>query len=178
MAIHDIVFLGDPVLRRPAVEVDAFDDALEALVHDMFETMYHAEGVGLAAPQIGISSRILVVDVREREEGGAGRLALVNPVIVSASEDTERSPEGCLSIPGLEEVVERSWSVEVKAFNVKGEPVRFEADALLARALQHEIDHLDGILFIDRVSPLKRKMLLAKWKKLREEAEREAVEPR
>jgi peptide deformylase len=178
MAIHDIVLMGDPILRKPATEVDVFDEPLEALVHDMFETMYHAEGVGLAAPQIGISRRILVVDVREREEGSSGRLALVNPEIVTASEDTERSAEGCLSIPGLEDVVERSWSVDVRALNVKGEPVRFEADALLARAIQHEIDHLDGILFIDRVSPLKRKMLLAKWKKLREEAEREAVEPR
>ena len=175
MAIHDILLLGDPVLRRPAEEVETFDEALAALVHDMFETMYHAEGVGLAAPQIGISRRILVVDVRARDEGGPGRLALVNPEVVSTSDETERSPEGCLSIPGLEEVVERPFTVEVRARNVHGEPVRFEADALLARALQHEIDHLDGILFLDRVSPLKRKMLLAKWKKLREEAEKEAA---
>lgn len=175
MAIHEIVYLGDPVLRTPAAPVDVFDDALQALVADMFETMYHAEGVGLAAPQIGIPRRILVVDVRAREEAGRGRIALVNPRVVRASERTDRASEGCLSIPGLEEIVERYWSVEVLAQSIEGEPVRLEADGLLARALQHEIDHLDGILFLDRVSPLKRRMLLARWKKLREESEREAV---
>jgi peptide deformylase len=178
MAIHEIVLLGDPVLRRPAADVDVFDEALAALVHDMFETMYHAEGIGLAAPQIGISKRILVADVRARDESQPGRLALVNPKIVRFGEDTERETEGCLSMPGLEEVVERPWTVEVRAQNVDGKPVHFEVDGLLARCLQHEIDHLDGVLFLDRVSPLKRKMLLGKWKKLREEAEREAVEPR
>jgi peptide deformylase len=175
LAIHDIVLLGDPVLKTRATEVTVFDKALEALVEDMFETMYHAEGIGLAAPQIGVSQRILVVDVRARDNEAAGRIALVNPTIVSSSDETDRSAEGCLSIPGLEEVVERSWKVEVRGLNVAGEPVRFEAEALLSRALQHEIDHLDGILFLDRVSPLKRRMLMAKWKKLREEAESEAA---
>jgi peptide deformylase len=177
MAIHDIILMGDPVLRQRAEDVEVFDAALEALVEDMFETMYHAEGIGLAAPQIGIARRILVVDVRERDPEAVGRVALVNPEIVRASETTDRASEGCLSIPGLEEIVERPWSVEIRAQNLAGEPVRFEAEALLSRALQHEIDHLDGILFLDRVSPLKRKLLLAKWKKLREEAEREAVGP-
>jgi peptide deformylase len=142
--------------------------------------MYHAEGVGLAAPQIGISQRILVADVRARDGGQTGQVALVNPKIVLFSERTERENEGCLSIPGVDELVERSWSVQVKAQNIEGKPVLIEVDALLARCLQHEIDHLDGILFIDRVSPLKRKMLLAKYRKLREEAEKEAegAEPR
>jgi peptide deformylase len=178
MAIHDIVLLGDPVLRKPAADVEVFDEALEALVQDMFETMYHAEGVGLAAPQIGISRRVLVADVRAREESQPGRIALVNPQVLRFGEELDRETEGCLSMPGLEEVVERSWTIEVKALNLEGKPVHFEADGLLARCLQHEIDHLDGILFLDRVSPLKRKMLLAKWKKLREEAEREAAQPR
>lgn len=178
MATREIVRMGDPILRAPAAEVDVFDAALAALVRDMFETMYAAEGIGLAAPQIGVSKRILVVDVREREEGGGGgRVVLVNPVVVRASERTDRATEGCLSIPGLEEVVERPWSVEVRARNLDGSAVHFEAEALFARALQHEIDHLDGILFLDRVSPLKRKMLLAKWKKLQAEAESEAVGP-
>jgi peptide deformylase len=178
MAIHDIVLLGDPVLKTKASDVTVFDKALETLVQDMFETMYHAEGIGLAAPQIGISKRILIVDVRPRDAEAAGQIALVNPAIVSTSRETDRSSEGCLSIPGLEEIVERAWKVEVRAQNIAGEPVRFEAEALLARALQHEIDHLDGILFLDRVSPLKRRMLMAKWKKLREEAESEAAKSR
>ena len=169
MAIQEIVLLGDPVLRKPAADVELFDEALEALVHDMFETMYHAEGIGLAAPQIGISKRVLVADVRKRDEGQTGRIALVNPKVTRFGEETDRETEGCLSMPGLEEVIERSRTIEVEAQNLEGKPVRFEVDGLLSRCLQHEIDHLDGILFIDRVSPLKRKMLLAKWKKLREE---------
>jgi len=175
MAIRDIVLMGDPVLRRPATEVEAFDEELQSLVEDMFETMYHAEGVGLAAPQIGISRRILVVDVRERENQKGGRVALVNPRVARASEEMDKLVEGCLSIPGLEEVVERPWSVEVHGYDAEGNEVHLEADALFGRALQHEIDHLDGILFLDRVSPLKRKMLLAKWRKLRAEADQQTT---
>jgi peptide deformylase len=163
--------MGDPVLRTPAEPVEVFDDALRALIEDMFETMYHAEGIGLAAPQIGLSQRILVVDVRDEEREGRGRHALVNPEIVAASRETDRASEGCLSIPGLEEVVERAWAVEVHALDPHGRPVVLEADDLLARALQHEIDHLDGVLFLDRVSALKRRMLLKKWRRLLEEEE-------
>ena len=169
MSVRKIVFLGDPVLRTPAEPVDAFDEALRELVDDMFETMYHAEGVGLAAPQIGISRRILVVDVRDEDDPGAGRIALVNPRVVEASDELAREGEGCLSIPGLEEVVERPRSVRVEGFDPAGNPVSLAAADLLARALQHEIDHLEGILFLDRVSPIKRRMLLKKWKKLQEE---------
>lgn len=169
MAIREIVLLGDPVLRRRAEDVDAIDEDLSKLVRDMFETMYHAEGIGLAAPQVGVSKRILVIDLRERESATPGRIALLNPAVVEVSRRTERVAEGCLSIPGLEEVVERPWWVAVEALDMKGERVRIEADDLFARALQHEIDHLEGILFPDRVSPLKRQLLLAKWKKLREE---------
>ncbi len=171
MAFRPIVLMGDPVLRTPAEPVEDFDDALRALVDDMFETMYHAEGIGLAAPQIGISKRIVVVDVRDEEREERGRYALINPEVVAESRDTDRAPEGCLSIPGLEEVVERPWAVEVRGFDPEGRPVTIEADDLLARALQHEIDHLDGVLFLDRVSALKRRMALKKWRKLREEAE-------
>jgi peptide deformylase len=158
--------MGDPVLRARAEPVAAFDEDLRDLIADMFETMYHAEGVGLAAPQVGVSLRVLVVDTKE--EGG-GRYALVNPEIVAVSRVTERASEGCLSIPGLEEVVERPSAVEVRGFDGAGAPVAIAADELLARALLHEIDHLDGVLFLDRVSPLKRKMLLKKWRKLQEE---------
>jgi peptide deformylase len=169
MALHEIVLMGEPVLRERASEVEAFDGDLRKLVSDMFETMYHASGVGLAAPQIGIGKRILVVDVRDDENPEAGRLALVNPEVTWSSDRIDRATEGCLSIPGLEEVVARPWEVEVRGFDPDGNEVTVRADDLLGRALQHEIDHLDGVLFPDRVSPLKRRMLLKKWKKLRAE---------
>ncbi len=169
MAIRDIVLLGDEVLRTPGEEIAEFDDDLSSLVDDMWETMYHAEGIGLAAPQIGVSLRLCVVDVREEDHPEVRRLALVNPVVSDAGKKTDKAPEGCLSIPGLEEVVSRPECVTVTGFTPDGEPVEVEAEGLLARALQHEIDHLDGILFIDRVSPLKRRMLLKKWKKSQEE---------
>ena len=170
MAIRDIVLMGDPVLRREAEEVTSFDDDLRTLVRDMFETMYHAEGIGLAAPQVGVSQRVLVVDLRREDEPEA-RVALVNPVVAWASDQTEKEPEGCLSIPGLEDVVVRPWAVRVEGVDPHGQPVSIEADELYARALQHEIDHLNGVLFLDHLSPLKRRMALKKWKKLREEAE-------
>jgi peptide deformylase len=170
VAIRDIVLMGDPVLREPAQEVEDFDAVLARLVRDMFETMYHAEGIGLAAPQVGVSKRIIVVDLRrDGEQNVPDRVALVNPKIVWESAETEKQPEGCLSIPGLEEVVGRAVSVRVEALDPDGKPITIEADDLFARALQHEIDHLDGVLFIDRVSPLKRRMLLKKWKKLETE---------
>jgi peptide deformylase len=175
MAIREIVLLGDPVLREPAREVESFDDELRSLVDDMFATMYHAEGIGLAAPQIGISRRILVVDIQDEDDPDAEPIALVNPRIVAVSEGTDRAPEGCLSIPGLEEVVERPTVVEIHGFDPEGNEVRFEAEALYGRALQHEIDHLDGVLFLDRVSPLKRRMLLKKWRKLQEEESQAGV---
>ncbi|MDT8342465.1 MAG: peptide deformylase [Longimicrobiales bacterium] len=175
MSVREIVLMGEPVLRQEAapIEPDAFGEALEALARDMFETMYLAEGVGLAAPQVGVSQRLFVVDTRDPEAPNQGRFAVVNPRVVSASREKEKEVEGCLSIPGLEESVERPRAVEVHGFDPSGDPVVIEADGLLARAVQHEIDHLDGILFLDRVSPLKRRMLLKKWKKLRAEAEAE-----
>ena len=169
MAIRRIVQLGDPVLRAPAEPVTDFDDGLRRLVDEMFETMYHAEGVGLAAPQIGLSKRLFVVDVRDDDDPDGGRFAMVNPEIVAVSRETDKATEGCLSIPGLEEVVERPAVVEVRGLDLEGNPFTVEADDLLARAIQHEIDHLDGVLFLDRVSVLKRRMLLKKWQKLQDE---------
>lgn len=171
MALRDIVLMGDPVLRREAAEVTVFDDALRSLVRDMYETMYHAEGIGLAAPQIGISERIIVVDLRREddEEDEPYQVAVVNPTIVWSSEETSKQTEGCLSIPGLEEIVRRPVSVHVEGRDPDGNEISIKAEHLFARALQHEIDHLDGILFLDRVSPLKRRMLVKKWKKLEAE---------
>jgi len=170
MALREIVLMGDPVLRQETEEVDAFDDDLRELVDDMWQTMYHADGIGLAAPQIGVSRRVTVIDLRREDEPEA-RVALVNPRVVWTSDETEKAPEGCLSIPGMEEVVTRPWSVRVEGFDPDGNEVSIEADELFARALQHEIDHLDGILFPDRISALKRRMLLKKWKKQQAEVE-------
>lgn len=166
MASLEIRLMGDPVLRGEAAEVDAIDEAIRRLARDMFDTMYEADGVGLAAPQVGITKRLIVVD--PREEGVTPR-ALVNPRVLETSDETDRAEEGCLSIPGLKEVVERKAEVVVEAEDLDGETQRIEADGLLARVLLHEIDHLNGILFVDRVSPLKRKMLMKKWKKLQAE---------
>ncbi len=164
MSVREIVLMGDPVLRTTAEEVGAFDDELHSLVRDLLETMYHAEGIGLAAPQIGVSTRVIVLDLH-REDVDDEQLALVNPSVTWLSKETDKQSEGCLSIPGLEEIVKRPVEVRVDAHDPDGNPVTVEAEDLLARALQHEIDHLDGMLFLDRVSPLKRKMLLKKWKK-------------
>lgn len=167
MAVLRMRYLGDPVLRVRAEEIEHVDDELRALARDMLDTMYDEDGVGLAGPQVGVSRRIIVVDPREE---GVEPMALVNPRILSAADEMDRAEEGCLSIPGLRELVDRSIAVEVAALDLEGQPVAFEAEGLLARILQHEIDHLDGILFLDRVSPLKRKMLLKKWDKVKAEA--------
>ena len=167
--LREIVLMGDPVLREEATEVEEITEEVRRLVEDMFETMYHAEGVGLAAPQIGISKRIFVIDVRDEEDPEGGRYALINPEIVAFSREVEKSPEGCLSIPGLEEIVERPSAVRVKALDLDGNEIEIEGDELLGRALQHEFDHLNGILFLDRISPLKRKLALKKWQKLQAE---------
>jgi peptide deformylase len=167
VAIRPLRFLGDPVLRERAAEAAAVDDELRTLIVDMFDTMYAEEGVGLAGPQVGVGTRVIVVDPHEP---GIEPFALINPVIIETSAESERGEEGCLSIPGLREMVERSSRIVVEGLGRDGEPVRIEADGLLARILQHEVDHLDGVLFIDRVSPLKRRILLQKWRKLEQES--------
>ena len=159
--------LGDPILRQRANDVTEVTAELKQLIADMFETMYAEEGVGLAAPQVGIGQRIIVVDPQLEDSEG---FALINPVVVEVGKDRERGEEGCLSIPTLKDIVERPHSVVVEGHDPEGQPLRIAAEGLLARILQHEIDHLDGILFIDRLSPLKRKLLLAKWQKVKPEA--------
>jgi peptide deformylase len=164
MAQRELRFMGDPVLREKAAPVAQLTDEIRGLIDDMFDTMYAEDGVGLAAPQVGVAQRVIVIDPRDDE---TSPFALVNPAIVEASEDVDRAEEGCLSIPGLREIVERPWAVRIRALDRDGEPLEFEAEGFLARILQHEIDHLDGILFVDRVSALKRKLLLARWQKVR-----------
>jgi peptide deformylase len=164
MAVRDIRVLGDPALRARCEEVETVDDDLRRLVDDLIETMHAADGIGLAAPQVGVPLRVFVYDVRDPEiEPGA----LINPRIVEAG-GTVRDTEGCLSIPGFNETVERYATVVVEGLDREGRQIRIEADDLLSRCLQHECDHLDGVLFIDRLSPLKRRMLLNKWAKLDE----------
>lgn len=165
MALLKIELLGSEVLRRKADDVDGPGEELDALIADMFETMYAEKGIGLAAPQIGLSKRLIVVDVNDEQGEAMGPFALLNPRIVESGTALDKHEEGCLSIPGVTGVVERPWTVTVEGLTQKGEPVRIEAEGMLARCLQHEIDHLDGVLFIDRLSPLKRNMVLRKYRK-------------
>lgn len=157
MAVREIVLIGNPILRQKAEPVRHFGPELRALVRDMIETMQHANGVGLAGPQVGVRQRVIVVEVPENEEEGItgpwiGRpFALVNPEIVEASPEMEEGIEGCLSIPGYVGEVKRHVRVVVEGRNEWGKPRRIEAEGFLARVLQHEIDHLDGILYIDRL---------------------------
>lgn len=166
MPVREVTLLGDPVLRKKAADVPEVTEEMKQLISDMFETMYAEEGVGLAAPQVGESLRVIVVDPHEE---GFEPFALINPTIVEFSDETDRAEEGCLSIPGLREVVERSTGVTVEGLDRDGKPVRMETQGFVARILQHEVDHIDGILFLDRVSPLKRRMLLKKWQKVKPE---------
>jgi peptide deformylase len=147
--LRPILIYPDPFLLKKAAPVSRVDDRIRELVRDLFETMRAASGVGLAATQIGVGKRVIVVDISHVEEELAP-LALVNPEIVE-SKGLEEGTEGCLSIPGVEGVVPRAEYILVKAQDEQGRPVRIPAHGLLARALQHEIDHLDGILFIDRI---------------------------
>lgn len=147
MAVLDIRLVGDPVLRKKAEPVKKVTRRIVKLLRDMEETMYAANGVGLAGPQVGQSLRVIVVDV------GDGPVHLINPVIEDAA-GSEVDREGCLSIPGIVGYVERFERVRVSAINEKGKPVRFEAEGYFARALQHEIDHLDGILIIDKATSI------------------------
>jgi peptide deformylase len=164
MALRELRYMGDPVLRERAAPVAGISEDIRRLIEDMFDTMYAEDGVGLAAPQVGVSARVIVIDPREPD---ITPFALVNPEIVAVSEDVERGEEGCLSIPGLKEIVERPWAVQVRGLDRDGRRIAVEAEGLLARILQHEVDHLDGILFLDRVSPLKRKLLMSRWQKIR-----------
>ena len=169
MGLREIELLGSQVLRTRAAPVAAVTGETRRLIADMFDTMYEAGGIGLAAPQVGVSERVLVVDVPDGDDARHVH-ALVNPVVVESGDATDKASEGCLSLPGMEEFVTRPVRVTVEGMTPGGETVRIEADGLLARALQHEVDHLDGILFIDRLSPVKRGMLLRKWRKSRKGA--------
>jgi peptide deformylase len=154
VSVKPIRLFGDPVLRTPAQAVVDFDKQLRRLVKDLTETMIEAPGAGLAAPQIGVPLRVFVYDVDD-ELGH-----LINPVLSNLSEEEQDGDEGCLSFPGLVFPTRRSWSVVAKGMNMYGDPVAIEGSELLARCLQHETDHLDGVLFIDRLDIEQRKLAM------------------
>jgi peptide deformylase len=163
VSILDIRVLGDPILRKPTKPVTEVTDELRKLIADMFETMYAAEGIGLAAPQVGRTERLAVVDVEGK------KFALINPEVLATAGSPEKAEEGCLSIPDIYGDVERPAEVTIRAIDENGNQYEETATQLLGRCFQHEIDHLDGKLFIDYLSPLKRKAALSKWEKAKEE---------
>ncbi|MCC6953914.1 MAG: peptide deformylase [Deltaproteobacteria bacterium] len=158
--IREIVLYPDPLLKEQCDPVEEIDAALHRLLDDMAETMYSADGIGLAAPQIGVLSRVIVIDLGSDEEIGRPNqlLEFINPVILEREGDTEYD-EGCLSIPGIREVIRRSARIKVQALDRDGKEFVMNTDGLLAIALQHEIDHINGVLFIDRIGTAKREML-------------------
>ncbi len=163
--IYKIIKYGDPVLETPAQPVTGFGTSeLRELVDNMFETMYSAKGLGLAAPQIAVSQRLAVIDPSAGEDPSA-RLVLINPEILS-KEGKQLGEEGCLSIPGFREDVTRAMKLRVRAQNVEGESFELDAQELLASAIQHEMDHLDGVLFLSNISMLKRDLIKRKIRKL------------
>lgn len=162
--IRTILKYGAPELERQSLEVTDFDDQLKQLAQDMLETMYAAPGVGLAAPQVGVNLRLIVVDPTAGEEKGHQTI-LVNPEVVE-HDGQQKEEEGCLSFPGITTSIERPEHVRVKGQDLDGNPIAMEAEGLMARAICHEIDHLDGVLFINRVSRLKRDMIKRKIRKL------------
>lgn len=161
MSILKIVAYPDPILRKKAKPVKIIDEKIKKLVEDMVETMYAAAGIGLAAPQVGESLRVITVDVTHK---GEGLVALINPEIIS-SEGECAEEEGCLSVPDFKETVRRKKKVLVKGLDLEGKEIQIPAEGLLSITFQHEVDHLDGILIIDRVSRLKRDIFKKKLKK-------------
>ena len=163
MALLTIINCLDPILRKKCRRVDNIDDSLITITEDMIETMYDASGLGLAANQIGLSSNLFVIDVGIVQEK-RDPVVIINPVI-TASEDEVMGEEGCLSIPDIFAEIKRAQHVEVKGYDLNGNEVRYEAEGILARAFQHEMDHLQGGLFWDNLSKVKRDMLKRKFKK-------------
>lgn len=167
--IREIVKYPDPILQKPTELVTEFDDELRTLVDDMFESMYAAQGIGLAAPQIGISKRLTVIDLSFKKNP-EDKIVLINPEIIH-KEGKQSEEEGCLSLPEIREKVSRAAKVRVRAQDLQGKWFEIDGEELLARAFQHEIDHLDGVLFIFRVSALKRDLLLRKIRKMQKNGE-------
>lgn len=163
MALLEILEFPDPRLRKVAIEVDEVTDEIRQLIDNMFETMYEAPGIGLAATQVNVQQRILICDI---SEDNSQPMVFINPVIETRSPELASYDEGCLSVPGFFESVERPASVYVRALNRDGQPFEMQLEGLLATCIQHEIDHLDGKLFVDYISPIKRQRIRSKLEKL------------
>ena len=161
--MSDIVVYGDPVLIKKAAKVDSFGEDLKELVHEMHKSMIKAQGIGLAAPQIGVSQQVAIVDTSVGEDPEALSV-LINPEIIAAF-GTQKGEEGCLSFPGIVTVIERPHYVKLRGLDLDGNPTELEGTGLVARAFCHEIDHLNGVLILDRVSPLKKNMIKKKVQK-------------
>ncbi len=169
MALLEICTYPDPILRTEASPVSVFDEELRRLVADMAETMYHAPGIGLAANQVGRAEQVLVIDL-QKPEYEQGLIVLINPEIVAADGEVTYE-EGCLSVPEFFATVKRSNEVTVRALDEHWNPVEIQATGLLAIALQHEMDHLNGRLFIDRIGSMAKDIFIRKWKKKQREAQ-------
>jgi peptide deformylase len=170
MAVRDILIIPDKRLRLKSESVKTIDKTVRALIDDMFETMYAAPGIGLAAIQIGVPQRVVIMDLAKKDEPKQPQV-FINPEVVWASDEKATYEEGCLSIPEYYEEVERPRSVKVKYLDLDLKPQELEADGLLATCLQHEIDHINGVLFIDHISKLKRDMVMKKFKKAAKKTE-------
>lgn len=165
MAVLEIRKYPDEILKKKAIPITEIDKNIQKLIDDMIETMYKANGVGLAAPQVGVSKKLIVVDTSSREENNS-LVVLINPEIIN-SEGEILSEEGCLSVPGFTTRLKRKEKILVKGFDRNGKKIEVYAEGLLSRVLQHEIDHLDGMLLIDRISPLKRELFRRKYQKVK-----------
>jgi len=161
MTILHILHFPDPRLREKAQPITVVDDSIRALAQDMLDTMYDAPGIGLAAPQVNVFKRLIVIDI---SEDNTDPVCLVNPQIIDRAE-IETTEEGCLSVPGIYENVDRAAQISVRALDLKGDTVEFDADGMLAVCIQHEIDHLDGKLFVDYLSPMKQTRIRKKLEK-------------
>jgi len=166
VTVRSLHLLGSPVLRERAKPVPEVDDVVRAFVDDLFETMHAAKGVGLAANQVGVPLRVAVVDVGGGDEH-PDPLVLINPVVTPQGDLVETAEEGCLSIPDIFGDVERPVAITLEALDRDGKPYRMDVEGYKARAVQHEVDHLDGVLFLDHLSAVKRASLLSKWRRVR-----------
>jgi len=172
MALRDILILPDKRLRSVSKPVVAIGDEIRTLVADMFETMYEAPGIGLAAIQVGVPRRVVVMDLSKREAEAEPRV-FINPEITWSSEEQSLYEEGCLSIPDVHEDVERPARVKIRYLDLEGKPHEEDAEGLFATCIQHEVDHVNGVLFVDHISKLKRERIIKKFTKAAKKAEKE-----
>lgn len=163
MALRPLIILPASLLRQKSERIEVIDDEIKILARDMLETMYEAPGIGLAAVQVGVPKRLITIDLEKSEEAPGNPIVLINPEIIWTSEETKIYKEGCLSIPDYHEEIERPAEVRVQYQDLDGEVKELKADGLLATCLQHEIDHLNGVLFIDYLSKLKKAMVMKKF---------------